>query len=180
MLTFAMQARQTQEIGSEVDRYREVPIFENGKEKDISHGRHYSRAGYYYGQKWQCVEFVKRFYDQVLDHKLPDVWGHARDYFDTGVVHGEINPRRNLLQFRNSGNVKPAIDDIMIFSDTRFGHVVIVTEVNTDSVEVIQQNITGKPRQLFQLQEQNGQVTVSSPRIPDGWLRRAGVSTSVV
>ncbi len=158
-------------IGSVIDHYCGVPVFENGFEKDRSHGRHFSSDEYYYGQKWQCVEFVKRFYFLVLNHKMPDVWGHAKNFFDSRVEHGAVNLRRNLIQYRCGGNAKPAINDIIVFSDTLYGHVAIVTDVFDDCIRVIQQNIAGNPRQEFQMKEYNGLYYVYAPRIPDGWLR---------
>lgn len=162
------------EIGTETDSFRNVPVFDNGPLKDISHGRHYSNNGYYFGQKWQCVEFVKRFYYQVLNHEMPDVWGHAKDYFDADLGQGEFNSRRNLIQLKNGGNANPASEDIVVFSDTQFGHLGIITKVNSVSVEIVQQNIIGRPRQVFKLARENERFFISSPRIPDGWLRIPG------
>jgi hypothetical protein len=53
----------------------------------------------------------------------------------------------------------------------RFGHAAIVTEVAGDSLEVVQQNIPGKPRQHFALVSNNGCWFVTVPRAPAGWLR---------
>jgi surface antigen len=60
----------------------------------------------------------------------------------------------------------------MVFNDTRFGHVVIVTEVSPGSIEVIQQNILSGTRQRLSLVESNGHYFVTSPRRPAGWLRK--------
>ena len=158
-------------IGDVIECHRNVPVFENGPNKDVSHGRHFSNDEYYYGQKWQCVEFVKRYYCLSLNHKMPDVWGHAKNFFDTRVEHGALNARRDLIQYRNGGNIKPAIDDIIVFSDTLYGHVAVVTDVNNDCIKVIQQNIEGKPRQVFRMKEESGLFQVFAPRTPDGWLR---------
>ncbi len=158
-------------MGEAIDRHCDVTVYQNGPLKDHSHGKHYSPEGYYYGQKWQCVEFIKRYYDQALDHKMPHVWGHARDFFDPAVSHGTINPRRGLVQFRNGEESPAQIDDILIFSDTTYGHLAIVSAVGDRRLEVVQQNILGFPRQTFYFSSDNQCYTITGPRAPDGWLR---------
>ena len=79
--------------------------------------------------------------------------------------------RRNLIQFKNCGQIAPEVDDIMVFSDTRYGHLAIITAVLPNAVEVVQQNIAGKPRQTFRLKRYNSQFHIDRPRLPDGWLR---------
>jgi hypothetical protein len=158
-------------VGRELDRYRGIPVYDNGLVFSRSHGRHYSPDGYYYGQKWQCVEYVKRFYHQAKGHKMPDGWGHARDFFDGSLPGGALNPRRGLMQYRNGGVTKPQPDDLLVFGDTPLGHVAIVTEVGSNSLEVVQQNILGKPRQRFSLVASNNCWFVTAPHQPAGWLR---------
>jgi hypothetical protein len=59
----------------------------------------------------------------------------------------------------------------MVFADTRFGHVGIVTEVRESTVEIIQQNILGHTRQHLSLTLSNGHYFITTPRTPAGWLR---------
>jgi surface antigen len=158
--------------GVVLDSYKGVAVYDNGALAFKSHGRHYSKSGYYWGQKWQCVEFVKRFYDQAKQHQMPDVWGHAKDFFDRSVPHGGVNQKRALLQFRNREKEMPQADDLLVF-DGGYGHVAIVTEVGSNYVEVVQQNIYGKPRQRFEVVATNGVVAVG-PRHLLGWLRKKG------
>jgi surface antigen len=155
--------------GEVIDRYKGVAIYDNGPLVVKSHGRHYSASGYYWGQKWQCVEFVKRFYDEAKQHQMPDVWGHAKDFFDATVPHGGLNKKRGLTQFRNGGDVSPAPDDLFIFGGG-YGHVGIVSEVGTNFVEIAQQNIYRKPRQRFGMTATNGTYRVESVNLL-GWLR---------
>ena len=161
----------TYPIGTITFEYRGIPVYENGIEKDQSYGKHFSHDGnYYYGQKWQCVEFIKRYYDRALNHRMPHVWGHAKDFFDATLEPGQLNRKRNLIQFENGGRTPPEINDILVFSDTRYGHLAIVSAVDSDTVEVVQQNITGKPRQTYRLKRTAG-FYIDKPRVPDGWLR---------
>jgi surface antigen len=156
--------------GKVIDTYKGVAVYDNGALVSRSHGKHYSPAGYYWGQKWQCVEYVKRFYDQAKGHQMPDVWGHAKDFFDPSVAHGGLNQKRGLKQFRNGGDVAPQVDDLFVFGGM-YGHVGIVSEVTSNSVEIVQQNIYRKPRARFGLLATNGVFTVQSASL-QGWLRK--------
>jgi len=162
-----LNARQ---VGVPIDSYKGVAVYDNGPLAYKSHGRNYSPAGYYYGQKWQCVEFVKRFFDQAKGHQMPDVWGHAKDFFDPAVAQGEMNGRRGLRQFYNGSNAPPAVDDLFVFTGA-YGHVGIVSELTSNSVEIVQQNIYGKPRARFAITMTNGCHTVLSGNLL-GWLRK--------
>lgn len=153
-----------------IDRYKGVIIYDNGPLLFKSHGRRYSPTGYYWGQKWQCVEFVKRFYDVARGHQMPDVWGHAKDFFDPSVPQSAMNQRRGLRQFRNGGETPPKADDLFVFSGG-YGHVGIVSEVGSNHVEIAQQNIYRKPRQRFEFSGANGTWHVQSPALL-GWLRK--------
>lgn len=159
-------------VGRRIDSYKGVEVYDNGLLFFRSCGKNYSADGYYYGQKWQCVEFVKRFYFQAKNHRMPDVMGHARSFFDDALPDGASNPRRGLVQYRNGSTNKPVPDDLLVFADTRFGHVAIVTDVGTNSLHVIQQNILSGSRASFTLVESNEHWFVTSPRIPAGWLRQ--------
>ena len=157
-------------VGVVTDSYKGVAIYDNGPIAYKSHGRNNSASGYYYGQKWQCVEFVKRFLDQAKGHHMPDVWGHAKDFFDPAVAQGGMNPRRGLRQFYNGSNAPPIVDDVFVFTG-RYGHVGIVSNVSSNAVEIFQQNIYGKPRARFGVSVTNGCYTVASGNLM-GWLRK--------
>jgi hypothetical protein len=106
---------------------------------------------------------------------MPDVMGHAKDYFDPAIAHRGRNPRRGMVQFVNGGDEPPAPDDLLVFRDTTYGHVAIVMSVTADTVEVIQQNIIGHPRQEFTLKHAGTSFQIISPRSPAGWLRLPAV-----
>ncbi len=162
------------EIGVEIDSYKGVEVYNNGKDYVKDYGKSYSKDGYYYGLKWQCVEYIKRFYYDAKGHKMPDVFGHAKDFFDEKVMQGEINKKRNLLQYRNGDNTKPQIDDLIVFTDTHYGHVAIITKVTDTEIEIIQQNIYENPRDRLRLTLKDGKYFVGggTQRSPAGWLRK--------
>jgi len=158
-------------VGAKLDAYRGVAVYDNGLIYSQSHGRHFAEDGYYYGKKWQCVEFVKRFCHQAHGHKMPDVWGHAKSFFDESVPHGELNQRRGLLQFRNGGNVYPKTGDLLVFTNGGYGHVAIICRVTTNDVQVIQQNVVGRSRQTFSLNWTPKSFHIGDSQPPAGWLR---------
>ncbi|MGH8550542.1 MAG: CHAP domain-containing protein [Methylococcales bacterium] len=82
-----------------------------------------------------------------------------------------MNRRRGLIQFGKRGDTSPEVHDILVFSDTLYGHLAIVANVSQNSVEVVQQNSAGKPLETFSLTKAKGNFFVHSPRTPDGWLR---------
>lgn len=158
--------------GEVVDLWRGVTVIANGEDYLVSHGRHYHSGGYYYGQKWQCVEYAKRYYKDALNHEMPDVMGHAADFFDPDIPQGQLNPARHLIQYYNGGNEPPQPDDLMVWAYDRYGHIAVVTRVTDREVEVIQQNVTRGSRMTLPLEAQDGSFRVGDgPRSPVGWLR---------
>lgn len=157
-------------IGQEVDGYKGVPVYYNGILYQRAHGRHVAADGYYYGQKWQCVEYVKRFFKDAKGHEMPDVWGHAKDFFNDKLPDGVMNQARGLWQYRNGGRTAPVADDLLVFTSGKFGHVAIVTEVGDDYVEIIQQNIWQRTRRRMPLQRRAGRHYLEARGVA-GWLR---------
>lgn len=165
------------EIGEPIDELNGVAVYHNGMMFAQSHGRHVAVDGYNLGKKWQCVEFVKRYYYQHYQHKMPNVWGHARDYFKDDVAQGKLNSDRGLLQFRNGQDVLPQVGDLMVFRDSSYGHVAIVAGVDESqqTLTIVQQNIFQQPREQLTwsvLSDDYGDgYQLQGRRQPIGWLR---------
>jgi len=157
-------------VGAVLDSYKGVDVYYNGGSYTENHGKNYSRDGYYYGYKWQCVEYIKRFYYMVKGLKMSDVYGNAKDFFDSSTPQGKLNKKRGLVQYRNEDTEKPKADDLLVFTDNTYGHVAIITEVGEDYIEVIQQN-KASSREKFKLEEKQGKYFVGEKRLPAGWLR---------
>ena len=165
-----LEENPTAKIIENLNTYKGVPVYYNGPDYTKDKGESFSPDGYYYGLKWQCVEYVKRFYYVEKHHRMPDVFGNAKDFFDPFVSQGGLNKQRGLIQYINGGNEKPEPDDILVFTNARFGHVAIVTKVTTNSIEVIQQNEKSS-RQVFTLTVNNHDYVVGTSLKPVGWLR---------
>mgnify|MGYP000586332536 CR=1 FL=1 len=158
-----------------IDNYNGVDIYYNGKVSNIT-GRHITPDGYNLGLKYQCVEFVKRYYYEYFDHKMPDSYGNAKDFYNTALSDGDYNRSRDLTQYSNGSYSSPQEGDLIVFGPTqwnRFGHVAIVSEVYDHEVEIVQQNpgFKNSSRQVFPLSADGGQYRIDNPYVL-GWLRK--------
>ena len=163
------------EIGQKLDEFNGVAIYYNGGVGNIN-GRHLTKDGYNLGLKYQCVEFVKRYYYKALHHKMPNSYGHAKDFFDLNVEDGKNNAQRNLIQYTNPSKSKPKENDLVVYKGTilnKYGHVSIITKVTENEIEIIQQNPGpfGASRETFALMEDAGQWHIKNDQIL-GWLRK--------
>lgn len=164
----------SRKAGQVIDSYKGVDVFYNGNVTNVS-GRNTTKDGYNLGLRYQCVEFAKRFYYEAYNHKMPDSYGHATDFFDRSLAHGAYNKARGMWQFHNGGSEKPRANDLAIIggsASNRFGHLFIITEVKHDGVEFIQQNPgVGNPsRGIYPLNTKNGNWYINADQLV-GWLR---------
>jgi hypothetical protein len=95
-----------------------------------------SPYAYEYGTKWQCVEFVQRFW--AKKGWGPNIWpvDYAFQMFKTKIPNSE--PRDN------GASTEPVAGDILVFKDTDtwpFGHVALITGVANGRVTFVQQNV---------------------------------------
>lgn len=162
-------------IGEPLDSLNGVKVYYNGGVDHVLE-RNITKDNYNLGLKYQCVEFVKRYYYEHLNHKMPDAYGHAKDFFNPEIKDGELNSKRNLIQYTNPGKAKPQVGDLVIFSGSvlnRFGHVAIVSKVSQNEIEIIQQNPGpfSNSRENFTLETQNGNYKIEAERLL-GWLRK--------
>lgn len=163
------------EIGDKVDSLNGVYVYYNNKVSNVS-GRNLAPDGYNLGLKYQCVEFVKRYYYEHYNHKMPDSYGHAKDFYETGLADGTFVKRRNLYQYSNPGKTKPKEGDLLVYGSTAFnkyGHVAIVSKVTKNEIEIIQQNpgAFSPSRETYRLKNRNGEWKIDHGNIK-GWLRK--------
>ncbi len=160
------------EVGQKIDNLHGVYVYYNGDMNNVS-GRN-MHNGYNLGLKYQCVEFVKRYYYWHFNHKMPNSYGHAKDFFQSGLKDGELNKDRNLSQYKNKSTSKPEIGDLIVFDGNVFnpyGHVAIVSKVSNDEIEIIQQNVGRTTRENYTLKKQSNKWYINDSAIL-GWLRK--------
>jgi hypothetical protein len=163
------------QVGQQIDRLNGVAVFYNGGVGHSS-GRNLAPDGYNLGLKYQCVEFVKRYYYEHLNHKMPDSYGHAKQFFDPALTDGARNTQRDLLQYGNGSESKPRLDDLLVFGPSllnRYGHVAIVSAATDSEIEIVQQNPGpfGSSRERLRLVSEGGRWRCENGRVM-GWLRK--------
>lgn len=162
-------------IGQAIDSLHGVKVYYNGTIDHVQ-GRNLAEDGYNLGLKYQCVEFVKRYYYEHYHHKMPDSYGHAKDFFNKDINDGSLNPKRALIQYTNPSKSKPKEGDLLIYSGhigNPYGHVAIVSEVGKDFVKIIQQNpgANSSTRDQYALVMKEQKWRIDNGRIL-GWLRK--------
>lgn len=163
-------------VGRVIDNFNGVDIYFNGNVSNIQ-GRSVTADGYNLGLRYQCVEFVKRFYYEYYNHKMPDSYGNAKDFYSYAIEDGQINPARDLRQFSNPSKSRPKTGDLLIFGPTpynKFGHVGIISKVENDRIQIAQQN-PGKnnpSRQWFPLEKKGSEHFINHQYVL-GWLRKS-------
>jgi hypothetical protein len=163
-------------VGEQIDDLNGVAIYFNGG-VNTPDGRNLSQDGYNIGLRYQCVEFVKRYYFERYDHRMPDSYGHARDFFDKSLPDGTYNAKRGMLQFSNGSGTRPEPDDLVVFRPwlfNRYGHVAIVAAVDAGALEIAQQNPGpfGQSRESYPVTQRDGKWFIEHWRVL-GWLRLA-------
>ncbi len=159
--------------GDQIDSLDGVAVYYNGK-ISTSNGRTVI-DGYNVGLKFQCVEFVKRYYLKHYNHRMPNSYGHAKDFFQLGLEDGGFNKSRGLNQYTNPSISIPQIGDLIVMGAGKeeYGHIAIVSKVGTDYIEIIQQNtgVVSRTRAKYDLLLIDGKYRVDNKRI-NGWLRK--------
>jgi hypothetical protein len=154
------------QVGQKIDSLNSVYVYYNGKMGNVS-GRN-TVNGYNVGLKYQCVEFVKRYYLEHYKHKMPNSYGHAKDFIQKGLKDGARNKARNLFQYKNPSKTKPQAGDIIVFDGhvfNKYGHIAIISKVTDAEVEIIQQNTGTSTRQSFNLSQENNKWLIEDAMI---------------
>jgi surface antigen len=162
-------------VGQRIDSLNGVMVYYNGGVSNVEE-RNLAADGYNLGLKYQCVEFVKRYYYQYYGHKMPDSYGNAKDFFDVDVENGKFNSKSGLVQFKNPAPCRPQVGDLLIFdghAGNIYGHVAIISAVKDDEIELTQQNPGpfAPSREKLSYKAQNAYFQVEHPRLL-GWLRK--------
>lgn len=97
--------------GLPIDSFNGVYVYYNGGTSQSS-GRNVI-DGYNVGIRYQCVEFVKRYYYLHYHHHMPDTYGNAKDFFDKKLSSGSLNTARGLFQYKNRDQVRPQKGDLL-------------------------------------------------------------------
>lgn len=158
------------DVNKPIDALDGIPIYYNGGISK-TYGRNMTNDGYNLGLKWQCVEFVKRYYYVYFNHKMPNSYGHAKDFFDTSLGNA-FNADRGMQQHLNGHTTPPSKRNIIVFkgdNQNPYGHIAIISSVHKDHITIAQQNWGKQTKMNLPLMQKNGQYFVSHKNVV-GWL----------
>jgi GH25 family lysozyme M1 (1,4-beta-N-acetylmuramidase)/surface antigen len=165
-------------FGTQVGEYINGVIAYSNYENAYASGLYNFVDGYNTGMKWQCVEYVNRYYKAIYGMEIRIPGTNANDYYGTASDRG-------LIAYPNSGSTSPQPGDILCSDGGSYGHVAIVRGVTTGSIHVIHQNWanTGADNdKIISMSISGGHYTVSgfSASYPvQGWLRKPGGITQI-
>lgn len=80
-------------------------------------------GGVYTGEKWQCIEFVRRFLILNYGKTLPDV----KNVYELWKKRSEL---LGFDTFDKSHNFKPRPDDLVLLHYPQTGHIAVVVAVD--------------------------------------------------
>ena len=160
-------------FGSYVGSFNGVDAYSNGTTNTASY--EYNNAeGINTGMKWQCVEYVNRYYYNIydIDLKSTGIYGNANHYYDNASKAG-------LNAYPNDGEVAPKEGDILCSNGGSYGHVAIVRNVTSSSIDVIHQNWSNTSSDNSKTLSRSGNYVYafSSGYPVKGWLRLKQSST---
>jgi parallel beta-helix repeat protein len=164
-------------FGTQVGEYKGIIAYSNWKNDYVSNEYNYVDV-YNTGMKWQCVEYVNRYYYTIYGMEIRIPGTNAEDYYDTASDRG-------LIAYPNGGTTSPQPGDILCSNGGTHGHVAIVREVTADSIHVIHQNWANTAAdndKTISMSVSGGHCTVSgfSGSYPvQGWLRKPGGITRI-
>jgi len=157
--------------GTELGNFNGVKVYSNGSSGYVSNQSNYL-DGEYIGMKWQCVEYIRRYYYQRIGVNLADKHrGDAKTFWSN-------TSKMQLARFSNGGTTAPQIGDIAVSDSGTYGHVAIVRSVSGNQMCVAQQNVYQTESDVnacTTLSISNGKYTVGNfdnTSLPiTGWLR---------
>lgn len=178
-------------FGSHVGSFNRVIAYSNCNTKCVECNNFCQELNYvdslYVGIKWQCVEYVRRYYLLVYGLDLASKHrgdADANTWYDNAAKMG-------LSRYANGGSIKPQVGDILVSDGGDCGHIAIVRSVLSNQICTIQQNFSNDSNdgeRYLELNISGGKYTVGdfgSSYPVRGWLRivpspRGWVSSSVI
>lgn len=168
--------------GDTIAEFRGVPARHNGTCQGCPRGNCCScdRLASEYGEGYQCVEYIRRFYAEALGvDTSTSSWPrpmNANKFFPNADQLG-------LMAFPNGCATLPKADDILTFSkQNRYGHVAIVTYADDEKVIIIEQNWASPfAKYVLEIMKVDGKYFVEdrdSYKV-DGWLRLPELDPSI-
>ena len=154
------------QIGEIIDSYNGVEVYFNSI-PFTTKGENFSEDGYYYGEKYQALEFVKRYYFEVFNHRLEDI-KDVKELYNHNLKDGEFNRLTMLTQYSNPSNHPIKEGDILVFKPNFYnsdGHVAIISKVSEDKIEIVQQNCWKSTRKELKLESRENKWYIADEKV---------------
>lgn len=123
--------------------------------------------------RWQCVEYIKRFYYEAMGINLYKPIGIARNYWDKYDNTGDYSYIKNsgLEKCNNDFSCRLNLGDILVFSTAPYGHVAIEVNENGSQIKIIEQNYRSddNSERYLDIQTQNTKYKILDNTVI-GWL----------
>jgi surface antigen len=176
IIVFFLPSALAASFGTDLGSFNGVTAYSNGSSGYYS-GLSNTVNGIYTGIKWQCVEYVRRYYLIVYGSNLGSLYrGNANTWYDNASTMG-------LSRYANGGPTAPQVGDIITSNGGSFGHVAIIRSVTGNQVCTIQQNFSNDTNDLnrcLSLSVSSGTYTVGGfggSYSIRGWLRKPGTTS---
>ena len=112
-----------------------------------------------YGYQYQCVELVMRRFKRKWGLHW---YGNAKDL----LVNA---PRASVDVFNNGdGAHKPVPGDMLVWTNSTYGHVALITAVRSNAIDIIEQNVSGNGKATLGYDGKKVGVRWGS-WVPAGW-----------
>ena len=143
------------QIGSVLDEYNGVEVYFNSI-PFTSKGKSLAEDGYVFGEKYESLEFVKRYYYEHYGYRLPESVESTEELFNSSLEDGERNSKLGLIQYSNPSGYPIKEGDIIIFTPNFYnpdGHIAIVSKVDSKEIEIVQQNCWKSTRRVLNIEK---------------------------
>jgi len=165
--------------GKVIGQFNGIEAYYNEFTSNEKWKRNKAEDGYDFGYKWQCVEYIRRYFYKIHGHRFNSK-GHAFSYFNANLPDGGMNSERGLRQYKNASREKPKAGDLIVmgpfpFSDV--GHVAIVAFSYDEEIKIVQQNVVENFSEIFKMKK-IGSGDGARWKVNDpygavlGWLRK--------
>ncbi len=147
---FSKEERAQISTGIEIGSLDGVPGYYNGPVEATAWGRN-KIGDYDSGLKWQCVEYVRRYYYIHFGMEM-GAGRHAGLFYTAGLEDGadtfdglkQYTHRHESKSGKDDGfTIKPEKGDVLVLGTATYGHVAIVAKVSDTNVTIAQQNVIG-------------------------------------
>jgi len=119
----------------------DIALHSNGESTHVGNDSSFDDEGTYLGLRWQCVEFIRRYYYLAHGVNLAQQWsdGDAKDWYDN----------RTAMKLDEIPADQAQEGDIITFTGGNWGHVAIISgKGDNDSLLMSGQNFYNDQRDV--------------------------------